>query len=306
MGILARLRGCEDSRVVLGKGISGKVELHQKGKSSYVVKTYLCKEEHESRKEYRKRVLYEYHLLASIDHPNFIKVVKSDVSLDGLSVKMYMEAGAQDLGALLKHSHDRLTRIEVFSIWKQICEGIRYLHLIGLCHRDLKLENLVMDRSFSKVKIIDLVTATDCRQPAVGIVGSARYMAPEMASKISYDGLKVDIWSIGIIVFYLISREFPWKQASHVDPRFVAYNQRQMLGKDGVSNGESFPLPARDKNDDSFREYPPSAVLLLSQMLLVDPDRRVSIDSICADEWFQKLNVCALKSLPKGYEDSIQ
>lgn len=211
---------------LLGEGVSGTVYLLEKDKKQYAVKTCRNKESYESRKEYRDRVLHEYHILEQLKHENFIAVFKYKVLMDGLTVKMYMEAGTLDLARLCKQVGPSLvSKSEIFCLWKQLCNGVRYLHSEGLCHRDLKLENLVMDRHSSTLKIVDLATA--CKSGngimAVGIVGSRLYMAPETFAQIEYDGQRADIWSVAIILYYLVNRSFPWGSAVWNDQRYVDY-----------------------------------------------------------------------------------
>ncbi|GEQ67324.1 hypothetical protein JCM33374_g988 [Metschnikowia sp. JCM 33374] len=252
MVFLARLfKGRQDKEgasSALGEGISGKVQLYKNGSKCYVIKTYHSKEQYESRAEYKARVLHEYHLLASLEHVNIIKAFSSEVSVDGLTVKMCMEVGSVDLKTLLQRNRG-LSSGALFGLWKQVCLGVQYLHGRGICHRDLKLDNLVMDQGFSTVKIIDFVTATECSGPVVGVVGSARYMAPEMASKISYEGPKVDIWSLGVILYYFITRKFLWRQAVHSDAMFGEYIKREgdvsgEIGEIGGVNGQITPEQA--------------------------------------------------------------
>jgi serine/threonine protein kinase len=113
----------------------------------------------------------------------------------------------------------QMTRAEINCVFRQIIEGVNYLHGMGLAHRDLKLDNCLMTEK-NVVKIIDLGCATVFHYPgkaptkATGIVGSDPYMAPEMLSGNPYDPQKVDVWSIAIIYLCMILRRFPWKVAN--------------------------------------------------------------------------------------------
>lgn len=109
-----------------------------------------------------------------------------------------------------------MSRQEIYCVFRQICDGVEYLHELGLAHRDLKLDNCVMTHS-NIVKLIDFGTATVFQYPgkpltqATGIVGSDPYLAPEVLSKESYDPRKTDVWSVAIIFLCMILRRFPWK-----------------------------------------------------------------------------------------------
>lgn len=116
----------------------------------------------------------------------------------------------------------RMGRPEIYCVFRQICDGVEYLHSIGLAHRDLKLDNCVMTEQ-NIVKLIDFGTATVFHYPgkqvvkANGVVGSDPYLAPEvLASSDSYDPRKTDVWSVAIIFLCMVLRRFPWKLP---DPR---------------------------------------------------------------------------------------
>jgi serine/threonine protein kinase len=109
----------------------------------------------------------------------------------------------------------RQTEEEIGCCFEQIVAGVRYLHEMGLAHRDLKLDNCCVNE-FGIVKIIDFgcavvfkypleedileASGTILRVPAdTGIVGSDPYLAPEVCTSIRYDPAATDIWSLAII-----------------------------------------------------------------------------------------------------------
>jgi serine/threonine protein kinase len=110
----------------------------------------------------------------------------------------------------------KMCRPEIYCVFRQICDGVEYLHEMGLAHRDLKLDNCVMTPDHV-VKLIDFGTATvfhypgKAHTPATGVVGSDPYLAPEVLTSQSYDPRKTDVWSVAIIFMCMILRRFPWK-----------------------------------------------------------------------------------------------
>lgn len=258
-----------DKRVsVLGKGISGRVELYQgKGGIRYAVKVYHTREKHETKKEYRERILHEYHILQSLHHCNIISVYKYEVLTLGSTVKMYMMAGTPHLLKLLDSV--KLGTSEILCYWKQLCLGILYLHSHGICHRDLKLENIVFDEKCKLLKIIDFATADSTDTPSIGLVGSEKYAAPETFSSIKYDGKALDIWSLGIILYYLKHRRFPWKQAHRNDPDYEAYSSSSNLLEFDVESN------------------------ITSQILEKSVENRVTISQLCEDTWFKTILFCS-------------
>lgn len=123
----------------------------------------------------------------------------------------------------------KMCRPEIYCVFRQICDGVEYLHEMGLAHRDLKLDNCVMT-SNNIVKLIDFGTATvfhypgKAHTPASGIVGSDPYLAPEVLSEETYDPRKTDVWSVAIIFLCMVLRRFPWKIPDpKTDPSFKAF-----------------------------------------------------------------------------------
>lgn len=192
-----------------------------------MVKVYHSREKHESRSEYSARALHEFHLLSSLHHHNIIAVL-GYTSGRWRKVKIYMEAGSRDLAALLRSASPGAG--EALCLWAQVVDGVAYLHGKGLCHRDLKLENLVLVGKI--LKIIDFDTACSTHQPAVGLVGSPAYFGPEVAAQIKYNGAKADVWSVAIILYVLMFRRKPWKSASRDDADFVAYVESRTVAGD--------------------------------------------------------------------------
>lgn len=123
----------------------------------------------------------------------------------------------------------KMIRPEIYCVFRQICDGVEYLHSMGLAHRDLKLDNCVMTEN-NVVKIIDFGTATVFHYPgqqttkATGVVGSDPYLAPEVLTDDSYDPRKTDVWSVAMIFLCMILRRFPWKLPDRSsDANFKAY-----------------------------------------------------------------------------------
>ena len=138
-----------------------------------------------------------------------------------------MEYAPYDLFSVVMSS--KMCRPEIYCVFRQICDGVEYLHEMGLAHRDLKLDNCVMTTN-NVVKLIDFGTATvfhypgKAQQKATGIVGSDPYLAPEVITQENYDPRKTDVWSVAIIFMCMVLRRFPWKiPDAKADPSFRAF-----------------------------------------------------------------------------------
>ena len=138
-----------------------------------------------------------------------------------------MEYAPYDLFSVVMSG--RMTRPETYCVFRQICDGVEYLHSLGLAHRDLKLDNCVMTTE-NVVKLIDFGTATVFHYPgkkhtlATGVIGSDPYLAPEILQCEEYDPRKTDVWSVAIIFLCMVLRRFPWTIPDpKTDPSFRAF-----------------------------------------------------------------------------------
>lgn len=196
--------------------------------ATFAVKEFRPRKPNESVKDYAKKCTAEFCIGSTLHHPNVIETV--DVFSDSKQNKYYevMEYCPIDFFAVVMTG--KMSRGEINCCLKQLTEGVKYLHSMGLAHRDLKLDNCVMT-SQGILKLIDFGSAVVFRYPfedgvtmAHGIVGSDPYLAPEViTSTKSYDPQCVDIWSIGIIYCCMMLKRFPWKAPRDSDDNFKLY-----------------------------------------------------------------------------------
>ncbi|GAA5901743.1 hypothetical protein JCM6882_006055 [Rhodosporidiobolus microsporus] len=199
---------------ILGSGAGGTVRLIRRGKDQtvFAVKEFRAKRTGETEREYVKKVTAEFCIGSTLHHPNIIETV--DIISDHGHYYEVMQYAEFDLFSIVMSG--RMTRPEIYCVFKQIVDGVDYLHTMGLAHRDLKLDNCVMMHD-NTVKIIDFGTAVVFRYPdqkpvkASGVVGSDPYLAPEVIAKKEYDPRLTDVWSVAIIFMCMILRRFPWK-----------------------------------------------------------------------------------------------
>ena len=106
----------------------------------------------------------------------------------------------------------RLEEWDAKRLFKQIVEGISYCHQRCITHRDIKLENLLLDEE-NNIKIIDygFSTCVPNEKKIKIFCGTPSYMAPEIVSKIEYSGPPADIWALGVLLFALLCGKFPFK-----------------------------------------------------------------------------------------------
>jgi serine/threonine protein kinase len=110
-------------------------------------------------------------------------------------------------------------------IFGQIVDAVRVCHENGLCHRDLKLENIMFDRYHSRVLLVDFGLCSKTQGGLRDIVGSKGYICPEMLYERQHHGIAADAWSLGIILFTLLTHAHPWGHA--LDGRHIQFEKRR-------------------------------------------------------------------------------
>ncbi|KAJ5527216.1 hypothetical protein N7513_011375 [Penicillium frequentans] len=206
---------------VLGSGAGGSVRLLKRNSDgvTFAVKQFRERHSWESLKEYSKKVTAEFCIGSTLHHGNIIETL--DIIQEGPHWYEVMEYAPFDLFAIVMTG--KMTKEEIACSFKQILSGVAFLHGMGLAHRDLKLDNVVVnDRGI--MKLIDFGSAVVFRYPfendivpASGIVGSDPYLAPEVYDEKKYDPRPTDVWSLAIIFCCMTLRRFPWKQPRTTD-----------------------------------------------------------------------------------------
>ncbi|AQZ12776.1 HRK1 (YOR267C) [Zygosaccharomyces parabailii] len=215
---------------VLGSGAGGNVKVlwRPSDNATFAVKEFRPRKQNESVKDYAKKCTAEFCIGSTLRHCNIIETM--DIFSDTNQNRYFevMEYAPVDFFAVVMTG--KMSRGEINCCLKQIMEGVKYLHSLGLAHRDLKLDNCVMTLD-GILKLIDFGSAVVFRYPmevgvtpAHGIVGSDPYLAPEVISHSKcYEPQRADIWSIGIIYCCMMLKRFPWKVPKESDENFRLY-----------------------------------------------------------------------------------
>ena len=153
----------------------------------------------------------------------------------------------------------------------QIAKAVEYMHSKKLVHRDIKPENVVLgDTQGSFVELIDfgMTLRTGAHVPRV--CGSIPYTAPEICTASDETGFFVepacDVWSVGILLFCMLTGSFPWEQATLSDPNYYEFVQWQ--------NGATIKPPYMWQN------FSPRLLQLFNKLLAMDPQDRCEVTEI--------------------------
>ena len=145
----------------------------------------------------------------------------------------------------------------------ELCLGVRKMHSLNIVHRDLKLENLLIDGKFS-LKIGDFGCARKQMDKQLNTVtGSYAYGAPELVRGDEYNGKKADVWSMGIILYAMIAGKLPYTDKGGVK---VVVKKRKTLPK--------YPKDLSKECCD-----------LISGMLTFEPSERLSLEAVISHPW---------------------
>ncbi|KAF2838907.1 Pkinase-domain-containing protein, partial [Patellaria atrata CBS 101060] len=236
---------------VLGSGAGGSVRLMKRSSdgTTFAVKQFRARHSYESEKEYNKKVTAEFCVGSTLHHGNIIETM--DLVHEKGNWYVVMEFAPYDLFAIVMTG--KMSREEVTCCTFQILAGVEYLHGMGLAHRDMKLDNVVVNEH-GIMKIIDFGSAAVFRYPfendivlASGIVGSDPYLAPEVYDLAKYDPQPTDIWSLAIIFCCMTLRRFPWKAPRVSDNSYKLF----VSPPDDPSPRRTSENPSKSQSDTS-------------------------------------------------------
>ncbi|XP_031090663.1 serine/threonine-protein kinase SAPK2-like [Ipomoea triloba] len=209
----------------------------------------------------------------SLKHPNIVRFKEVLLTPTHLAIVMEYAAGGELFERIC--SAGRFNEDEARFFFQQLISGVCYCHSMQICHRDLKLENTLLDGSMApRVKICDFgYSKSDVfhSQPK-STVGTPAYVAPEVLSRKEYDGKLADIWSCGVTLYVMLVGAYPFEDPS--DPK----NFRKTIVK---ILGVQYSIPDNIRISVECRH-------LLSRIFVTNPEERITIPEIRRHPWFLK------------------
>jgi len=161
----------------------------------------------------RRQAHREMKILSRMQHPRVVEAYEViESTLYAQLVCEYVDGESLRAFAQRQPSH-RLAENVARHFYHQVVEGISYCHERLVVHRDLKLENVLLDRSQEHIKIIDFgfaaqVASKDAKLRA--FCGTPSYMAPEIIRGEGYSGFATDVWALGVVIFALLVGALPF------------------------------------------------------------------------------------------------
>ncbi|KAH0456821.1 hypothetical protein IEQ34_014728 [Dendrobium chrysotoxum] len=235
----------------------------------------------------------------SLRHPNIIRFREVQLTPTHLAIIMEYAAGGELFERICnagRFSEDEVLRFTLESFFfQQLISGVSYCHSMEICHRDLKLENTLLDGSPApRVKICDFGYSKSAllhSQPK-STVGTPAYIAPEVLSRKEYDGKIADVWSCGVTLYVMLVGSYPFEEPD--DPKNFRKTISRILAV-------QYSIPEYVRVSADCRQ-------LLSRIFVSNPSKRITIPDIKKNPWFLKNLPRELadgeKNFEKGYGDN--
>ena len=257
----------------LGSGSFGKVFLAQ---NKYTKEKVAMKEIKKANKDLLSdgEIKDEIDILKSLDHPDIVRIIESFNTKESyVLVTEYCEGGE-----LYDQVRNQLSETQIAVIFKQLLSGLAYLHSHNIVHRDLKLENILIQEiekskttgeDLFNIKIIDFGTARifDNKKKPQSIVGSSYYIAPEVLNQ-KY-GKECDLWSVGVILYMFIVGHAPFDGCD--DEEITGNIQKGIYKKDD----KRWKKASREVKD------------LIQKLLIYNPQKRLTALQALRHPWFK-------------------
>lgn len=208
------------------------------------------------------KIFRETAILRKLRHPHITRLYQ----LMETDQTIYIVTEYASKGEIFDHlvAKGRMSEAEAKRIFSQIVSAVSYCHSQGVVHRDLKAENLLLDHNMN-IKLADFGFSNQFTEGVLLSTwcGSPPYAAPELFQGYNYDGPKADIWSLGVVLYVLVCGSLPFDGSTLHALRNV------------VIEGK-FRIPFFMSEDCEH---------LIRHMLVVDPDKRLTISQIVKHRW---------------------
>ncbi|KAK4048521.1 hypothetical protein OIV83_004689 [Microbotryomycetes sp. JL201] len=269
----------------LGEGEFGKVKLgihSERWGEDVAIK--LIKRGNVDTAQRGEKVRREIEVLKAVRHPNIVRLYDVIETEKYIGIVLEYASGGELFDHILAHRY--LKERDAARMFAQLISGVAYLHAKGVVHRDLKLENLLLDRNRNCI-ITDFGFANRFRDPTVDLMatscGSPCYAAPELVvQEGKYIGTAVDVWSCGVILYAMLAGYLPYDD----DPNNPEGDNINLLYKYIINTALTFP--------DWITQEPRELLLM---MLVPDPAKRCTIQDVMNHSWLKRFRPAFEKSV---------
>ncbi|XP_076437219.1 serine/threonine-protein kinase DCLK3-like [Babylonia areolata] len=211
----------------------------------------------------------EIEIMKDCSHPNIVKLYEEYETRDKIYLVMELVKGGDLFDAITQSV--KFGEVDSFSMVKDMCNALYYLHSRSIVHRDLKPENLLVHRNKDgtiTLKLADFGLAMEVKENIFTVCGTPTYVAPEILTEIGY-GLEVDMWAVGVITYILLCGFPPFRSPDR--------NQTELF--EFIKAGEyEFLSPYWDNVSDSAKD-------LIRRLLVVKKSKRYTAVDVLSHPW---------------------
>ena len=247
---------------IIGRGAFGKVNIGLNILTGRIVAIKSFNKKNIINESSKKKILYETNLMRGLFHPSVTKILETFESEKYMLIIMeYISGGnLQNFVKKRRKLSEKMAKI----LFRQIIQGIKYIHSRGIVHRDIKLENILLDLN-NIIKICDFGVGKLVKPNTIlkGQCGTPVYMAPEIIKGEGYHGFPVDIWSAGVALYIMLSGSLPFNKDKEHSLEYAILNNEVKEIKD----------ISEDANN------------LLKNILEKDPNKRYTANQILEHPW---------------------
>ena len=254
---------------LLGKGAFGKVNLSLHVLTGRLVAIKSINKSKLQNEKQRRKINLETTIMKTLSKSNnIVKIFETYETKKHYCIVMEYIC-ANDLLSYIK-KRGKLTEQVAKFIFKQIVLSLQYIHNHNIVHRDIKLDNILIDLDNS-IKICDFGVSKIIKkgESMLEQCGTPAYIAPEILLNQGYEGFGVDIWSAGVVLYAMLGGTVPFK----------GNNINEL--HDLIIKGEFKPL----------KEISPEATHLIKSILEVDPKKRISTEDILVHPWLINVDI---------------
>ena len=254
----------------IGVGRNSHVNLGVQKQTGKLVTIKIIKKTEETKNE-EELALNEINILKFCHHKNIAHLIDYFETIKEIIIVLQYVDGST-LGDYLKEKNFSLKEVEAANIMLQIANGIKYLQQFGIIHRDLKPDNIMISNKGSNinVKIVDfgLSKIVSTEEKLNEGFGTLYYAAPELIQNLPYNK-EIDIWSMGIILFYIFTSCYPFmgKEEDEIEEKII-----------------NDPVEFKDGEWENISDKVPN---LIKKCLKKSPEERITINNFIDHPWFK-------------------
>lgn len=233
----------------------------------------------------KNKILYETNILKNLRHKNVIQFLESFESEHYILIIMeYISCG--DLLSYVR-KRSRIPEIIAKFIFKQIIEGIQFIHSKNIVHRDIKLDNILIDLN-NNIKICDFGVSKQIKNREIinDQCGTPAYIAPEILRNNGYEGFPVDIWSAGVVLYTMLTGTVPFKAHNMKDLHKMILKGNYM----SISEFNNKIDPNNNNCNLNNQSISSDAESLIKSILELDPKKRITSEGILNHPWIKTLD----------------